>query len=61
MKEKYFEVTKAGASNFYDTMVGKLVFETDRTYLLEFNFNELLGGVQRVMFFKHQVEEYPMG
>lgn len=44
--------------SFYNTMVGEVVFETDRTYLIEFKLNKLLGGTQRVMFFKDQVVQY---
>jgi hypothetical protein len=44
--------------SFYDTMVGMVVFETDKTYLLEFKLNDFLGGTQRVMFFKDQVVQY---
>lgn len=44
--------------NFYDSMVGKVVFETDKTYLIEFKLNNFLGGPHRVMFFKDQVVQY---
>lgn len=60
MKEKFYEVTRAGIGNYYDSMVGKCVFETAKTYVLEFKLNDSLGGLQRVTFFKHQVEEYDM-
>ena len=41
--------------NFYDMMVGKLVGETPKTVILEFNLNKELGGLQRVQFYKEQV------
>lgn len=60
MEEKYFRVASAGIGSFYHDMVGKLAFETDKTYLLEFRLNGRLGGTHRVMFPKYQLEEYDM-
>jgi hypothetical protein len=44
-------------NNFYGMMIGRLVFETPNTYMLEFKLNEVLGGTHRAMFYKHQVKE----
>lgn len=43
------------SENYYDSMVGKLVFSTPKTVVLEFKLNKPLGGLQRVQFFKEQV------
>lgn len=51
---KYYTVN--ASESFYDTMTGKLVQEFPNAYLLEFfRDNEALGGTQRVIFFKDQV------
>lgn len=42
--------------NFYDDMTGKKVGETDKTFILEFQLSEALGGPQRAQFFKHQLQ-----
>lgn len=42
--------------SFYHEMTGKLIEEFPKTYLLEFfQKSNLLGGVQRVMFYKYQI------
>lgn len=51
---KYYTVDSP--ESFYDTLTGKLVQEFPNAYLLEFfTDNETLGGTQRVVFFKDQV------
>lgn len=52
MNEQWFRVSED--FSFYDDMVGKLVEEFDKTYLLEFKMGPKLGGVQKVMFYKQQ-------
>ena len=38
--------------NFYDGMTGKLIGETPRTFILEFNLSNELGECQQVQFWK---------
>jgi len=49
-KSMWFKIMQEG--NFYDDMTGKLIGETPRTYILEFNLSDELGGCQRVQFWK---------
>ncbi|WP_156479518.1 hypothetical protein [Alkalihalobacillus trypoxylicola] len=55
MNEKYFEVIN---DSFY--MVGQLIMESPKTYLLQFNLSPKLGGLHKVMFFKEEVREFSM-
>lgn len=54
-KQTYFRYRVVEESSFYHDMVGKLVYETPKTKILEFDLSSLLGGLQRVQFFNHQV------
>lgn len=56
MKQLFNRYEVIDMRSFYHTMVGKLVHESPRTVVLEFKLNENLGGLQRVQFFKSQVE-----
>lgn len=53
MKGKWYTVELD--DNFYEGMTGRLIYETEKTRVLEFKLNEKLGGTQRVQFFKEQV------
>lgn len=57
-KETFERYEVIEEENFYHSMIGKLVYESGKTYGLEFNLNEPLGGLQRVQFFKSQLRYY---
>jgi hypothetical protein len=56
--KKYFEVTLGWDASFYSGMIGKLIGETEKSYLLEFKLKAELGNYNRVNFLKHQVKEW---
>jgi hypothetical protein len=52
-KYNWFQVDSE--DNFYDGMVGRCVGSTEKTWILEFNMGEKFGGLQRVQFYKEQL------
>lgn len=53
MKNRWYKVTEV--DNVYDDMTGKLVEESPRAMVLEFQMSEKLGDVHKVQFWKRSL------